>query len=49
MKCTKLSGIEDMHKLETNTFFLVDVSKYMFLNLQHEWVFIATKGMVWTT
>jgi hypothetical protein len=44
---TKLSGIEDIHKLESNTFFLIDVSTYVFLNLQHKWIFRATKGMVW--
>jgi hypothetical protein len=49
MKYIKLLGIEDMHKLESNTFFLVEVSTYVFLNLQHEWVFIAVKGMTWTT
>jgi hypothetical protein len=49
MKYTKLSGIKDMHKLENNIFFLVEVSTYVFLNLQHEWVFIAAKGITWTT
>jgi hypothetical protein len=45
MKYTKLSGIEGMHKLDSNTFFLVEVSTYVVLNLQHEWGFRAAKGM----
>jgi hypothetical protein len=29
MKYIKLLGIEDMHKLESNTFFLIEVSTYV--------------------
>jgi hypothetical protein len=41
MKYIKLSGIEDMHILESNIFFLIKVSTYVFLNLQHEWIFFG--------
>jgi hypothetical protein len=37
-----------MHEVESNT-FLVDVSIGMFLIVQHESVFIAAKGLPWTT
>jgi hypothetical protein len=36
-----------MHKVECYT-FLDEVSTDMFLILQHELVFIATKGLTWT-
>jgi hypothetical protein len=38
--CTNLRAIP---------FFLVEVLTYVFLNLQHKWVFIAAKGIAWTT
>jgi hypothetical protein len=37
-----------MHKVESNT-FLVEVSTDVFLIVQHESVFIAAKGLPWTT